>query len=491
MTPQEKLVIGLDLGTTNAKAAAYDLEGKALAQAAVPYSTQFPRSGWAEQRPSDWIDALSAAWLQVMAELGKFTKDVVGIGLSAHGPGLVLADESGQPVLDNSPTWQDERCKAQGKWLLERVGPEWIGLGMPLTGFPAKLLWALQEQPEIIAKTRYALGIKEFLVGWLTGHFVTEPSSGPGGVQWYRPVFEALHWPLEKLAEVTLPTSVGGYITPDIAARFNVKAGLPVVMGLNDGACATLAAGAVRTGDAIITMATNGVARIILDGPISPQVRLEKALFCWPYVEKCWVAGGQTKSGASSLQWLVQIIQADHGDETIRRIISEAGESPVGSRGVLFIPYLMGRGSPVDDPHATGAFLGLCLSNNRADMVRAVLEGVSFAIAEIFQTFSELGLKVNRLKVTGGGARSDLWRQILADVLGTPLTYVGTDSALGAAMVAAVGLGLHSDVPSAASAMSHPLGETRPVLQNHEKYAGLLKKFWQIRDGMAARQGNG
>ena len=142
----------------------------------------------------------------------------------------------------------------------------------------------------------------------------------------------------------------------------------------------------------------------------------------------------------------------------------------------------MGRGSPVDDPNATGAFVGLTLSNNRADMVRATLEGVSFAIAEIFETFSGLGMHVNRLYVTGGGGRSELWRQILADILGMKLIYVGTDSALGAAMITAIGLGLYTDVISTANAMSHPLGETQPLSKNHESYSGLMKKFLQLRD---------
>ena len=198
-------------------------------------------------------------------------------------------------------------------WLLEQVGPEWIGLGMPLTGFPAKLLWAVQEQPEIASRARYALGLKEFLVGWLTGMFITEPSSGPGRSEWYQPVFEAINWRIENLAKVCSPTSVCGYLLPSIATRIGLREGLPIVIGLNDGASATLAAGAVQPGDAIVTLATNGVARLILDKPISPKERLEMALFCWPYIENCWVAGGQTKSGASSLQWVAQIIQKDNG----------------------------------------------------------------------------------------------------------------------------------------------------------------------------------
>jgi xylulokinase len=480
------LLIGLDLGTTNAKAAAYTLDGDMVAQASVGYPTLYPQPGRAEQRPADWIAALRRVLRELMISLGERRRELAGIGLSAHGPGLVLVDADRKLLTDPCATWQDERFIPRGQCLLDAVGPEWLGLGMPRSGFPARLLWMVEEQPEAAARAAYALGIKDYLVGWLTGSFATEPSSGPGRADWWPPVFDAAGWPLERLAPVLPSTATAGGLRDDLAQELGLPPGLPVIMGLNDGASATLASAMTQPGDAMVTVATNGVVRLVLGEPITPLDRLGYALFCWPYVDDLWMAGGFAKCGASALDWFARLLADPQPD--FDRLFTEAAESPPGSRGVTFVPYLIGRGSPDADPTAQGSFLGLTLAHQRADLARAVLEGVAFALRDILEHFGYMGKTVRCVRISGGGARSPVWRQIVADVLGYPLRYYAGDSTLGAAIVASVGLGLHSDFLSAVGAMTHTLEEAVPV--NTGAYDDFYHEFQRVRDRVYPPDGN-
>lgn len=472
------LLIGLDLGTTNAKAAAYTLDGEMVAHASVGYPTHYPQPGRPEQRPADWTAALSRALRELTASLGERKRQLAGIGLSAHGPALVLVDADGNLLTDTCATWQDEHFIPQGQRLLDVVGPGWLGLGMPLSGFPARLLWMVEEQPDFTARARYALGIKDYLVGWLTGNFATEPSSGPGRDDWWPPVFDAAGWPLERLAPVLSSTAVAGSLRDDLAKALDLPPGIPVVMGLNDGASATLASTLTQPGDAMVTIATNGVVRLVLPEPVAPDDRLDYGLFCWPYVDDLWIAGGFAKCGASALDWFARLLTDQPQD--FDRLFAEAGDAPPGSRGVTFMPYLIGRGTPYPDPAAQGSFLGLTLAHRRGDLVRAVLEGVAFALRDIFEHFTTMDAAVARMHISGGGARSPVWRQIIADVLGHDLHYYAGDSALGAAIVGSVGLGLHRNFPSAVGAMTHVLEETVPV--NTGIYDDLYREFQRVRD---------
>ncbi len=478
-----ELLLGLDLGTTNAKAAVYDLAGHLVAEAAVPYPTSFPRPGWAEQNPRDWTKALLQATQQVVMLLGHRVHDLVGVGLSAQGPGMVLVDELGAPLIDASPTWQDERCAPQGRKLYEKIGVLWPGLGGPFTNFPAKLQWAVEHQPEAAAQARYAVGVKDFVVLWLTGECLTEPTSGSGGGDWFQPVFDAIGWPLDRLARMLSPIDVVGQIRADRARQMGLPKPLPVIIGLNDGASATLSTGAVSLGDAIITLSTNGVLRVIMSEAVTSEVRLGHNLFNWPYLPpELWIAGGQTKAGASTLQWFADMVGGSQHEVSLDKLLAEAEASPVGSSGVTFLPYLMGRGSPHSNAAATGTFTGMTLATGRGDLTRAVLEGTAFALRDIQADFAQFGYPPRGFRLSGGGGRSRLWRQILADVLGQPLTYAASDSTLGAAMVASVGLGLHADLRSATQAMVRLEAHHEPVTENVSRYHTLYETFKAARD---------
>lgn len=478
MSLHSPLLLGLDLGTTNAKAAAYDLQGTLVGMGTAGYPTAYPQPGWAEQRPADWVGALGEAIQELMARLGARKADLVAIGLSAHGPGVVLVDSNGQPLLETSPTWQDTRCLAQGQWLIDQVGLGWAGQGLADNSFPPKLRWIIEYHPLVAQQARYALGVKDFLVHWLTGEFATEPTTTSGDNAWWRPVFDVCGWPIEKLPRIVPSTAVVGHVRPTLAEKLGLPAVLPVVMGINDGASATLSMGALAPGATVLTLATAGVIRTVLDAPLTPEMRLDHNLFYWPYVNEQWIAGGQLKAAASALEWFAR----SHTEANFEILLAEAEQSPPGSHGVLCLPYLMGRGSPHPNPDATGALLGLTMNTQRGDLVRAVLEGVAYEFRTLLDELVGLGHPDQALRISGGGTRSPLWRQILADVLAHPLLYYAADSTLGAAIMAAVGGGYHRRVEEAVAQMVHSAETTLPEPDRSAHYAATYRAYQQWRE---------
>jgi xylulokinase len=484
---KKPLILGLDVGTTNVKAAAFAADGQVIAAASQEYLTSYPRPGWAEQRPADWQTAIVAALKRVLAELGSHRDRVHALGLSAHAPGLVPVDSQGTPLLEWIPTWQDERSIDQGSRLLEEVGPEWVGLGMPMAAFAAKLKWFVERHHGLTRETRWALGVKAYLAGWLTGRWVTDPSSEPGQLPDWQRTVRACGWSLDKLPPVLPATEVVGELREELSRELRLRHQVPVVMGLNDGASASLGNGALRPGEAVVTLATNGVVFLVTQAPIPAQDRLDQALFCWPYVGGRWIVGGQTKAGAGCLQWLHELLQGDPAESGgIDRLLLECAEQTPGSAGVSFYPYLMGRGTPEDDPAARGAFLGLTMSTMRKDLTQAVLEGVAFALREIVGTLAQKELIADKIILTGGGARSPIWRQIIADVLAKPLSFSEGDSCLGAAMIASVGAGLHPDIRSAVAIMQHDPHLVQPRPGAAERYKRIYQEYVLRRDHVYA-----
>jgi xylulokinase len=476
----EPLLIGIDLGTTNGKVACYDLKGQLLAEAAHAYPTQHPLPGWAEQNPADWMDALTKGLQEVAAQLGSRVVDVAGISVSTFGPGLLIVDRDGNPMAP-CPTWQDERCLLYGQKILSDIGHDWIDLGSP-SGFPSKLLWALKEQPDLMERAHQVEDVKGFMLRWLTGRSVTEPSSGPGAKDWWPHVFDYIGWPIDRLPQIIPSIESPGGLLKDLARRIGFKPGIPVFAGINDGAAATLGSGVVRLGDSVVTLGTNGVARVLTAERMNSDAILTHYLFSRPFDDQLWLCGGFTRSGASSLQWLADLLGVPRDPEAYDVLLAEAAKVPPGSKGVIFLPYLSGRGTPKPDPDARAGFVNLSLEHSRAELTRAVLEGIAYAIREIFDLFADLGLHIGPLRLTGGGARSILWRQIMVDVLNRPATLAGGDSTLGDAMLAAVGLGLYPDFETAADAMVKSFEHDEPDPKAVASYERLYRSFAEVRN---------
>jgi xylulokinase len=484
---RRSLIIGLDIGTTNVKAAAFHGDGERLAEASQTYPTYYPHTSWAEQSPSDWQEAIKVTLKQLLARLGDHGDQVAALGLSAHAPGLIPVDSRGNPLIERIPIWQDERSLQQGKRLLEEIGSGWVGLGMPFAAFPAKLKWFTETHPDLAREAQYALGVKAYLLHWLTGCYGTDPSSEPGKRESWQKTYNACDWSMDRLAPVLPATKLVGEVRDDLSKELGFEDAVPVVMGLNDGASATLGNGAVQPGEGVITLATNGVIFLVSDKPIPSELRLKHALFCWPYVDDHWIVGGQTKTGAASLQWLHGLLKSETSvGFDIEQMLLECANTPPGSHGVMFFPYLMGRGTPKDDPSVRGGFIGLTLQTNRADLTRAVLEGVAFTLRDVFDTLTRNDLDVNRLMITGGGAQSELWRQIVADVLNKTLSYSDGDSCLGAAILAAIGVGIFPSIEAALKIMKSETQDNHPRHKVVAIYEQMYDEYVQKRDALLA-----
>ncbi len=472
---RETLLLTLDLGTTNCKAVVFDVHGREIARRQASYPTRSRGDAAFEQCPADWLEAADTVLSGIGAALGADAARLAGIALSAWGPGLVFVSDDGA-LLNDSPTWQDGRADPYGRRLIDEVGADWIGGGIPTTGFPAKLAWAHDAHPEAARRAVYALGVKDVVLRWLTGSIATETSSGPYAERWPRSVIEAAGWDLDRLPPVLAPTDVGGRLLPGRAQQLRLPEGLPVVMGLNDGASATLGVGCHHPGDAVVSLSTNGVLRVVTDRRPDTDACVASSFFRYPFVDSLWVMGGFALSGADSLRWLVESTTA----ESYEQLLEEATTSPPGADGVVFLPFLAGRGTPKPSPNASGALVGLRRHHGRAHLTRAVLEGVAFALRDISDALAAHNLRIERLRITGGGARSPLWREIIATALDVDVAYVEGDSNLGAAILLAVTTGAYPSFEDAVARMTRP-SLTRRRVDQREAYAAAFSAYSSTR----------
>jgi xylulokinase len=484
---KDPLVVGLDLGTTRVKGAVFATDGRMVAESVCDYPTFYSRAGWVEQSPLDWQAAVKKSLRGALAALGRDGERIAALGLSCHAPSLVPVDADGAPVLDRVPIWQDERSAPQARRLVQEIGYDWVGLGMPYAAFAAKLKWFTETQPELARVTRFAFGTKAYLAHWLTGRHATDPSSEPcGGDEWSE-VCRACGWKVEQLPSRMAPTDVIGPLRSELAEEIGLARPVPVVIGLNDGGSSVLGSGAVGAGDGVVTLGTNGVIFVVSDSPVAAERRLARAVFCWPYLEGAWITGGQTKTGGASLQWFLGVLQHEPaGPQDFEAILSEADDVPPGCQGAIFLPYLVGQGTPTDNPSATGAFAGLTMGTTRAHLARAVLEGVAFTLRDVLEELKRLKVATTRLNITGGGATSVLWRRIVSEVLDVPLGHSQGDSCLGAAILASVGVGLHSDIPSACAAMCPPTEMAYPSPEAVAVYQRVYRDYGALRETIAA-----
>ncbi|MDP1714511.1 MAG: FGGY family carbohydrate kinase [Anaerolineales bacterium] len=474
--PLPSLVIGLDLGTTLCKACAYDRIGKALAREDRTITTYRPQPGWNEQDPLEWREAVFQVLKGVAEQLGPRSKEVGAISVSAHGPSLVLTDSNLHPLM-RAPIWQDLRSSAQARYLINHVDAGWIGLGTPETGLPAKLAWAKENQPDLVDSAMYVLGTKAYLIGILTGRIVDEPSSCSHQGAWSWPVFDYLGVGEGRLAEIAPSDSIAGVLRPALSRSFSLPLDTQVILGLNDGAAACLGAGLLHPGQGIVSLSTNAVARSVVSAPLPTSTLLDRSLFSYPYIQGKSIAGGFTKAGGDSARWFSEVL---HGRSvSTEEIQQEFGNivSPAGARGVLFLPFLAGRGTPNSNEDMRGAFIGLSRHHTQQDLARAIFEGVAFTLKDIHQVFDTLGLEWSDVRLTGGGGNNLLWRQILADVLNRTLIRMEADSLLGTAIVGFVTLGLHSNYEDAIATMVIPGERITPNADNAELYTRLYARF--------------
>ena len=491
--------LGIDTSTTATKALLIDDQGQMVGVASNEYPFDTPQPLWSEQDPALWWTATVESIRQVIAKTGVDVGFVKGIGLTGQMHGLVLLDENGK-VLRPSILWNDQRTSAQCDSIRAKLGKEkliQITGNNALTGFTApKILWVQEHEPEIWKRVRHILLPKDYVRYKLTGEYASDRAGGSGTIlfdlakrDWSPEVLSALDIPCEYLPKTYEGTEVTGTLSPSVADELGLPAGIPVFGGGGDQAAAAVGTGAVRTGVVSLSLGTSGVVFATTDNPtIEPEGRLHA--FCHSIPRK-WHFMGVMLSAAGSLRWHRDTFAPGTEYDTL---LKPASAIPAGSNGLFFLPYLTGERTPHPDPLARGAFVGLTVRHSFPHLTRAVLEGVSFGLRDSFELMKSAGLEnISQVRVTGGGARSPLWRQILADVLGAEIVTVNAEegAAFGTALLAAVGSGAFSSVEFACDETIQIIGSTSPGENQiiYEKmysyYRGLYPALKPTFDGVA------
>ena len=462
--------LGIDTSTTSSKALLIDEHGEVIAVASSPHTLQTPRPLWSEQDPREWWEAVSVSVRSVLETAGISGERIEAVGLTGQMHGLVLLDEDGN-VLRPAILWNDQRTQSQCDEIHRIIGKEnfiQITGNVALTGFTApKILWVKENEPYVFANTKHVLLPKDYIRYKLTGEYAMDKADGAGTVlfdlkerDWSDEVLSALDIPSPWMPKTFEGPEFTGSVTEEAASLTGLKAGTPVAAGGGDQAAQAVGVGAVEPGIIGLTVGTSGVVFATTPSAlIEPEGRLHA--FCHA-VPGMWHFMGVMLSAAGSLQWFRDTLAPNLSFD---ELVKEAEAIPAGSEGLQFLPYLSGERTPHPDPLARGAFIGLTLRHSRAHMTRSVLEGVAFGLKDSFTLIQNTGLgSITQVRASGGGTKGTLWRQILASILEAELVTVNTTegAAYGAALLAGVGAGAWTDVPSACKASVKITGSTLP-----------------------------
>lgn len=482
MKADSRLLLGIDLGTSSVKVLLTTTDGPAAGRGTAEYDILIPGPGRAEQEPEAWWGAVRAAVARALA--GSDPRQIAAIGLSGQMHGTVLLDEGGLP-LARAIIWPDQRSGRQVDVLTGMIGRERLLqiIGGPLaTGFMAPTVrWIRDERPELWARVRYAVLPKDYLRLRLTGELASEPSDGSGTAllderrrDWSDEVLAAVGLTRDHLPPLRESASLAGTLLPPAAADLGLPPGIPVVTGAADTPCGMLGAGVVAPDAFLMTLSTGGQLAVpAAEVRVDPLGRTHT--FCSALApggaSAGWYQMGAILSAGLALRWLRDSILAVEGPDAYDRMTAWAAEAEPGAGGLVFLPYLVGERTPHMDPLARGVLLGLTSRHGRPEIVRAVLEGITLACLDAHRALGESGVRPSRMVLAGGGARSPLWQQMVADIFGLPVCRLETDeqAAVGAVLLAGAGIGAFDPAETARTwARYGPLVE--PDAARHERY---------------------
>jgi len=479
------LFLGIDVSTTGSKALLVDLNGDVVSAATSPHSLSTPRALWSEQDPANWWQAVVSSVRQCLTQAQINGEAVSAVGLTGQMHGLVLLDEQKQ-TLRPAILWNDQRCSDECDQIRAAVGKQRLIQTTgndALTGFTApKILWVKNHEPEIFNRARHVLLPKDYVRFKLTDGLAMDKADGSGTMlfdlqrrNWSTETLEALDIPLDWMPPTFEGTEITGQVSTKAAAATGLRAGTPVVAGGGDQAAQAVGVGAVSPGIVALTLGTSGVVFASTESClIEPEGRLHA--FCHALPNR-WHFMGVMLSAAGSLQWYRDTLAANMSFD---ELVAEAATAPVGSEGLIFLPYLSGERTPHPDPLARGAWVGLTLRHNRGHLTRSVLEGVAYGLKDGFALISGAGLgAIEQVRVSGGGAKSALWRQILADVLDAELVMVNTTegAAYGAAILAGVGSGAWPNVETACSQLIKIVDRVVPDKSRTDHYRRMHERY--------------
>ncbi len=487
---QNHYILAHDLGTTGNKATLFEAaSGAAVATALGAYETAYPRPNWAEQDPADWWRAARDSTRELLDVSGVAPGDIAVVSFSGMMMGALAVDAAGVP-LRSAIIWADQRATAEAEFLARCCGAHEIyrrtGHRAGASYTAAKVLWIQRHQPELYARAHQFLQAKDYVAYKMSGAFATDYSDASGTNlfdlerrDWALDIVEALGLDPHKLPPARPSTTVIGQVTSEAAAATGLLAGTPVVIGGGDGGCATVGAGSVHPGDAYNYIGSSSWIAVTAESPLhDPQMRT----FTFAHLDPAlYFPTGTMQCAGGAYDWLERLLRGEGEVQLYDEISAAAERVEPGSGGLLFLPYLLGERSPHWNPLARGVFVGLTMSHGRAEMARAVMEGVAFNLRIILEAFLEQGAAVKAMRLIGGGARSAVWRQILADVYGLPIlrpALLAEATSLGAAIAGGVGVGLFPDFSVAHEFVQVEEAE-RPDLSRSQRYADLYGLFQQ------------
>lgn len=484
-------LIGIDVGTGGSRTVLIDTAGKIVASATVEHKPFVSiQTGWAEQDPRDWWRASAAAIRSAITKAPIPAEDIKAVGLSGQMHGAVLLDAADE-VLRPAIIWCDQRSSQQCENLTAKVGHSRLielTCNPALTGFTLpKLLWVRDHEPETWQRVRSVLLPKDYVRFRLTGDKATDVADASGTLllnvatrNWSSEMLDAAEISANVLPRVYESQEVTGSISAKAAEETGLRAGTPVIGGAGDQAAGAVGLGVVRPGMISATIGTSGVVFAATNTPsLDPKGRVHT--FCHAIPGR-WHVMGVTQGAGLSLRWFRDqfgLISTDSGGDPYDVLTAEAARVPPGADGLLWAPYLMGERTPHLDPYARAALVGLTASHTRAHVVRAILEGVAFSLKDSFEILKELNVPCETIRLGGGGARSELWRQIQADVYGHEVETMAAEegAAYGVALLAGVAAGAWPSVDAAGDAVIRTNSRVQPDREAQEIFHRQYRKY--------------
>ena len=474
--------IGVDLGTSAVKLLLMEGNGRIANVVSKEYDLSFPHPGWSEQKPEDW-------WAQVMAGLKELTADcdktqIAGISFGGQMHGLVVLDENDN-VIRPAILWNDGRTGKEVEYLNGTIGKDKLSeytANIAFAGFTApKLLWMKANEPDLFAKIKKIMLPKDYIAYKLSGVHCTDVSDASGMLLmdvknkcWSKEMMEICSIKEEQLAKIYESYDVVGTIKADVAKELGFPETVKIIAGAGDNAAAAIGTATVGDGKCNISLGTSGT---IFISSKDFCVDENNALHAFAHADGHYHLMGCMLSAASCNKWWMEDII---GTEDFKG--EQAAITKLGENNVFYLPYLMGERSPHNNPDARAMFIGMSMDTTRADMTQAVLEGVAFGIRDSFEVAKSLGIKIEKTKICGGGAKSPLWKKIMANVLGIPVQTIESEEGpgYGGAILAAVGCGEYASVEEAAEKLVKVIGVTEPDADLTAKYEAKYQQFKKI-----------
>ncbi|SHH03645.1 xylulokinase [Anaerosphaera aminiphila DSM 21120] len=491
-----KYFLGIDLGTSSLKTVLYSEEFKTVATISREYEMIQPHNGWAEQNSTDWIAAVDSTFKELKENHSKELESLMGIGLTGQMHGLVMLDENDN-VLRPPILWCDQRTEEECDDINNIFGDEIIKItaNPALTGFTlSKILWVQKHEPELYKQCKHILLPKDYLRFYLSGDYATDVSDASGmqildvpNRTWSKKVCDTFNIDMDMLPKLYESVEPTGYLKENLAEGLGIKHKVTIAAGAGDNAAAAIGCGVVNDGETFATIGTSGVVFTQSD-TIRADEKGRIHTFC-SAVPNTWHVMGVTQGAGLSVNWFKDNFYKDiEESEIYKKIEEDINKSSIGSNKLIYLPYLMGERTPHLDPNARGAFIGLSAMHEREDLMRAVIEGVTFSLRDCLEIIRHIGLEVDNIYLTGGGANNDSWIKILTDNFNSSIEKIKGDGGtnLGAAILASMACGHYTDLKEVCSKYisygdKYEVNESN--LDEYSKYYDIYQKsYYALKD---------